>query len=148
MKAYWGSGGIAQRILDLGTRRGGEWSASRPWYALDRRLGGPRSRSGHGDEDENSQPLTGLEPPIIQPVAHRHTTELSRLLKWSGKVYILNSTHVTKYLQRISAEMAPFRNIEKGIWKIPLRQVVSTCGTHGHRDHKNGTWIPFKMKQS
>jgi hypothetical protein len=29
MKTYWGSGGIAPRILDLGTRYGGEWSASR-----------------------------------------------------------------------------------------------------------------------
>jgi hypothetical protein len=29
MKAYWGSGGIAPRILDLGTD-GGKWSASRP----------------------------------------------------------------------------------------------------------------------
>jgi hypothetical protein len=27
-----------------------------------------------------SQPLPGLEPPIIQPVAQRYTTELSRLL--------------------------------------------------------------------
>jgi hypothetical protein len=30
MKAYWGSGGIAPRILDLGTLDGGEWLASRP----------------------------------------------------------------------------------------------------------------------
>jgi hypothetical protein len=29
MKPHWGSGGIAPRNLDLGTRRG-EWSASRP----------------------------------------------------------------------------------------------------------------------
>jgi hypothetical protein len=40
-----------------------------PWYPLDRRLGGPDSRSGRGDEAKNSQPLPGLEPPIIQPVA-------------------------------------------------------------------------------
>jgi hypothetical protein len=49
-------------------------------YPLDERLGGPRSRSGHGGEQKNSQPLSGLEPPIIQPVAQRYTTELSRLL--------------------------------------------------------------------
>jgi hypothetical protein len=70
---------------------GGEWSASRPslftpqgksfWYPLDRRLGGPQSRPGRGGEEKNSQPLLGLEPPIIQPVAQRYTTELSRLLK-------------------------------------------------------------------
>jgi hypothetical protein len=29
MKTYWGSGGIAPRILDLALD-GGEWSASRP----------------------------------------------------------------------------------------------------------------------
>jgi hypothetical protein len=37
---------------------------------------GPKNRSGRGDEEENSQPLPGLEPPIIQPVAQRYTTEL------------------------------------------------------------------------
>jgi hypothetical protein len=50
---------------------GGEWSASRsaalpqgrsPWYPLDRRLGGPQSRSGHGGEEKNSQSLPGIEP--------------------------------------------------------------------------------------
>jgi hypothetical protein len=59
---------------------GGEWSASRPgplypqgkspWYPLDRRLGGIQNRSGHGGEEKNSQPPPGIEPPIIQPVAH------------------------------------------------------------------------------
>jgi len=29
----------------------------------------PQSRSGPGGEEKNSQPLPGLEPPIIQPVA-------------------------------------------------------------------------------
>jgi hypothetical protein len=51
-----------------------------PWYPLDRRLGGPQNRSGRGGEERNSQPLPGLEPPIIQPVAQRYTTELFRLL--------------------------------------------------------------------
>jgi hypothetical protein len=34
------------------------------WYPLDRWLGGPQSRS------------PGLEPPIVQPVAHRYNTEI------------------------------------------------------------------------
>jgi hypothetical protein len=69
---------------------GDEWSASRagrftprerdPWYPLDTRLGRPQSRSGRGGEEKISQPLPGLEPPIIQPVAQRYTTELLRLL--------------------------------------------------------------------
>jgi hypothetical protein len=84
MEAYRGNGGIVPRILDFGTRC--EWSASRPppfysqgkspCYPLDRRLGGPQSRSGSGGIEKNSQPLPGLEPPIIQPVAQRYTTVL------------------------------------------------------------------------
>jgi hypothetical protein len=63
MKAYWGSGCTAPRILDLGTR----WrlvvsftpypfypQIKRSWYPFDRRLGGPHSRSGHGGEQKNS----------------------------------------------------------------------------------------------
>jgi hypothetical protein len=48
-----------------------------PWYPLDRRLGGPQSRSG---EENNSHSLPGFERPIIQPIAQLYTTELSRLL--------------------------------------------------------------------
>jgi hypothetical protein len=51
-----------------------------PWYPMDRRLGGPQSRSGRGGEEKNPQPLPGLKPPIIQPIAQRYTTELSRLI--------------------------------------------------------------------
>jgi hypothetical protein len=53
-----------------------------PWYPLDRRLCGLWTRSGRGGEEKNSQPLPGLESPIIQPVAQRYTAELSRLLHW------------------------------------------------------------------
>jgi hypothetical protein len=87
-KGVLGSGGIAPRILDLGTRW--RWVVSftprplyprgnSPAYPLDRRLGGPQSRCGRGEE-KNSQPLLGLEPPIIQLVAQSYTTELTRLL--------------------------------------------------------------------
>jgi hypothetical protein len=85
MKAYWGSGGIALRILDLEV--GGQLQATEgksPWYPLDRRLGGPQSRSGRGGEEKNSQPLPGFEPPIIHPVTQCHTTEPARLLYLKG----------------------------------------------------------------
>jgi hypothetical protein len=66
-----GGGSIAPRILDLDTRR---WVASlkpRPFYTrrksprhpLDRRLGGPHSRSGRGGEEKNSQRSPEIEPP-------------------------------------------------------------------------------------
>jgi hypothetical protein len=48
-----------------------------PWYLLDRRLGGPQSRSGRGGEEKNSQPLPGLEPPI-------RTVEIAQILKISS----------------------------------------------------------------
>jgi hypothetical protein len=71
MKMYWRSGGIAPRLLDLGTRR--RWVASftsrpicpqekSPWYTLYRRLGGLQSRSERGGEEKNFQPPLGIEP--------------------------------------------------------------------------------------
>jgi hypothetical protein len=78
MKAYWGSGCIAPRILNLDSR----WrrvvsftprtlypQGKSPWCPLGRRLGGSKSRSRRGGEERNFQPLAGLELPIIQPVA-------------------------------------------------------------------------------
>jgi hypothetical protein len=68
MKTYWGSGGIAPRILDLGTRW--RWVVSFTFqplcpqgkslcYPLDRRLSGPQNHSGRGGEEKNSLPPTG-----------------------------------------------------------------------------------------
>jgi hypothetical protein len=60
---------------------------------LDRRLGGPQSRSGRGDEEKNSQPLTGIEPPIIKAVAQRYTIEISGSVssesKWKYLVVVV-----------------------------------------------------------
>jgi hypothetical protein len=95
-----GSGGIAPRIIDLGTI----WKCvvrftprplyplgKSPRYPLDRRLGGRQSWSGRGGEEKNSQSLLGLELPIIQPVPEPYTTEQSWLLCllqfWSEFLY-------------------------------------------------------------
>jgi hypothetical protein len=51
-----------------------------PPNPLDGKLGGPQSRSGRDGEEKHSYPLAGLESPIVQPVAQRYTTELSRNL--------------------------------------------------------------------
>jgi hypothetical protein len=71
MKAYWGVEVYLHTFFDLGTR----WrrvvsftpqplypQGKSPLYPLDRRLGGPQSRSGRGGEDKNSQPPPGIEP--------------------------------------------------------------------------------------
>jgi hypothetical protein len=71
MKTYWWNGGIAPRILNLGTRWRWvviftlqplypQWKS--PRYPLDSRLGGSHSRSGPGGEEKNSQPPPGMEP--------------------------------------------------------------------------------------
>jgi hypothetical protein len=98
-----GSGGRASRILGLGTTW--KWVVSFtprslypqekcPWFQLDRRLSGPQSRSGRGGEKKNSQPLLGLEPPIIHPIAQRYTTELSHLTVCMGEMRNVHSTSI------------------------------------------------------
>jgi hypothetical protein len=80
MKTYWGSRGIASRVLNLGTR----WMrvvsfTLRPfypqwkslWYPLDRGLGEPQSRSGCGGEKKKiPSPRRESNPRtlIVQPV--------------------------------------------------------------------------------
>jgi hypothetical protein len=89
LEGVWGSSSPGLRILDQGTRW--RWVVSftlwplyphgrRSCYPFNRRLGGPQSLPGRGGEEKNSQPLPGLEPPIIQPLAQRYTCELFRLL--------------------------------------------------------------------
>jgi len=66
MKTYWGSGSITPRLLNLGTRW--RWVVSftlrplyprreSPWYSLNRRIGGPQSRSGRGCINEKKSLL-------------------------------------------------------------------------------------------
>jgi hypothetical protein len=71
-----------------------------PWYPLDMRLGGPQSRSGRGGEEKNSQPLPGLEPPVIHPVAQRYTTELYMKSKL-GKVELVYPVMKRKFVSAL-----------------------------------------------
>jgi hypothetical protein len=73
MKAYWENviippspGRFTSRERDPGTH----------WI---RSCVGPQRRSGHGGEKKNPQPLPGFEPSIIQLLAQRYTTEISRV---------------------------------------------------------------------
>jgi hypothetical protein len=61
-------------------------------YPLDRKLSGPQSRSGHGGEEKNYQPLPGLKPLVIQPVVQRYTSESSENIKLSYSVAVRHST--------------------------------------------------------
>jgi hypothetical protein len=74
-----------------------------PWYPLDRWLGGPQSRSELGGEEKISQPLPGLEPPIIQPVAQSYTTELRECIQkfpdWPPGARTANDTTLCHYAQ-------------------------------------------------
>jgi hypothetical protein len=82
MKAYWGSGYIAPRILDLGTRW--RWVASftaRSLYPQKRAPAtywirgwvGPRAGLDAMVKRKNSQPLPEFEPPIIKLETSRYT---------------------------------------------------------------------------
>jgi hypothetical protein len=73
MKAYWGAEVSRPGSFTPMERAWG-------WYPLDRGMGWFHSWSGHGGEEKNSQPLSGLQPPIIQTAAQRYTNELSWLL--------------------------------------------------------------------
>jgi len=64
-------------------------------WPLDRRLGGPQSHSGHGGKEKYSQPLLGLKPLVIQPVAQHCTTELS----WLGWDHVERRALVVVNLQ-------------------------------------------------
>jgi hypothetical protein len=55
-----------------------------PWYPVDRRLGGPQSRSGRGGEEKNSKPPPGIEPK--NPDRPAHSPELYRL-SYHGSSY-------------------------------------------------------------
>jgi hypothetical protein len=103
MKAYWGNGGIALRILDLGIRW--RWVISftprplypqgkSPWYPLRRNWVGPRTGLNAVVRRIISSPYRDSNPPIIRPVAHLYTTELSQLLPICLRSTLIFSSHV------------------------------------------------------
>jgi hypothetical protein len=62
------------------------------WYPLDRRLGGPQSRSGRGGEEKNSQPTPGIELENPDRPAH------SPVLYWLS---YHSSNLIRSYLEKI-----------------------------------------------
>jgi hypothetical protein len=131
-EGIFGSGVIAPHILDFGTRW--RWVVSftpRLWYPLDRRLGGPQSRSGRGGEEKNSQNLPGLEPPIIQPVVpQRYTTELkrSRTVKYKNK-YFENKVICTliQFISSILHRLFEFSNSTRHYKRVESYNLISSA---------------------
>jgi hypothetical protein len=115
MKAYWGSGGTRWRWVVSFTPRSLYPQGKSPWYPSDRRLGGPQSRTGRGSEEKNFWPLPGIEPPIIEPVAQRYTTELSRLL------------HICLYCANLFLTGSPLRSSTYLHFIIYLMNCTLTC---------------------
>jgi hypothetical protein len=79
----WGRGGIAPVHFTTSALDGGEWSASRPGralprgkdprYPLDRRPGGPQSRSGLKRLEEKHFASAGDQTPDVQSVVRHYT---------------------------------------------------------------------------
>jgi hypothetical protein len=105
VKTYWRSGGIAPRIPNFATSW--RWVVSfTPWplypqwknacYPLDRRLGGPQGRSGHGDEGKKFHHSCRQELNTGRPARSTVSilTEPPWLLysfnKWDRNFYILS----------------------------------------------------------
>jgi hypothetical protein len=76
-EGVWGSGCMDPHFLDLGTSW--RWVVSfttrplYPWYPLDRRLGGPQSRSGRCGKNSWPYQDSNFDPSVIQPIASRYT---------------------------------------------------------------------------
>jgi hypothetical protein len=119
MKTYWESGDTAPRILDLDTRW--RWvvgytpsplyfQEKSPWYPLDRRLGGSKSRSGCGGEERNTQLPPGVETwspdrPVRSPALYRLSYHgLERLRKTSVSLACPRATNWTSDLSNMKQE--------------------------------------------
>jgi hypothetical protein len=79
---------------------------------------------GRGGEEKNSQPFSGIEPPIIQAVAKCYTTELSRLqFPYQLKYTNFTKNNIIHYLGRYSTGLRAGRlgllgSIPGGAWKF------------------------------
>jgi hypothetical protein len=127
MKVYWGNGCIAPRILDLGTRW--RWMVSftpRPLYPHEKEAGWAPEPLWTRWWRENFEPLPGLEPPIIQTVARRCTTELSKLeetlIHNEKRQSLSRNAHVIRTTRHIPSETGV--NVHREYWNRTVN-----CGT-------------------
>jgi hypothetical protein len=143
-----------------------------PWYPLDRRLGGPQSRSARSGEEKNSQPRRESNPrtPIVQPVAQRYTDwAITALFGLSCSVVIgyqrftlkieaawifetLVSYHNIRW--RYNSEelnFIPYTTPWRWTQHSPLKRRYPTATLHGTTTQNNSTWIktlpPWRWRQ-
>jgi hypothetical protein len=115
MKAYWVSGGIIPRVVNVGTRW--KWVVSctpGPLYSpgkgrlypLDKRLSGTQSRSGRGAEEKKiiSLPLPGIEPRSSIPYPVTLLTDLPRFVFYLAEVYAAVTEDLRDFPQPLQAD--------------------------------------------
>jgi hypothetical protein len=121
----WRSGNTAPCILNLGSgcmwmvsftyRPSNAWGTT-PRYPLDRKLGGPQSRSGHsGGEETKILAAAGERTPVTQPVA-QSLHWLSYLCSWSQVCFILQlSSHQVILIFQLTnkAEIPDFASVSR-----------------------------------
>jgi hypothetical protein len=105
-----------------------------PCYPLDRRLGGLQSRSRRGGEEKNSQPLPGLEPPIISAMPLRYAGsyefiyevphKIRKVCRWKlGRIYSLRN-HRGSSLHQCHSDISTFQHVTKTVGAKRLRLVL------------------------
>jgi hypothetical protein len=117
----------------------------RPWYPLDRRLGGPQSQSGHGGEEKNSQPLPGLGHTTRSPVLYHWAIPApSYVLKtwrnsWRNSFHVLAEFVVQALFCALCSGMVP-RTLKVVLrHKIEGRQGKLFLVQRRHRDANTHT---------
>jgi hypothetical protein len=85
--------------------------------------------------------MPGLEPPIIQPVAQRYTTELSQLLHWKeGSKYLF----VNKNRRPRAQTATNLNRMDNGrVWKLAFQYKAK--GTEAQEDIPK---MAAKLKQA
>jgi hypothetical protein len=135
---YWGSGGIAPRIRDLGTRW--RWVVSFTpwplyfrgkghWYPWNRRVDGAQSRSGRGGEEKifhycRCRELNRCRP-ASKPTVLPESIRISFSVEWNELIIMYGElgSAVRKWLWSIliSARVLSYRNwgkLRKRQWKL------------------------------
>jgi hypothetical protein len=143
-----GGGCIYPHFLDLSTScrwvvsfmSGPHYSRGKSsQYPLDRRLGGPQSRSGICGEEKNSWPYQALnsEPLVVQPVASCYTDTLSQLPDYVYQTEKNYGQRSHKLFLRASRFIDPWLNLNQMLWPSP-RHLAQ--GRILWDDLNNGQW--------